>query len=423
MRGVRGAASIIALAAWVTSAIATPYHLPGKGEDFRPPPPASLPGDYDPYQRPATNRSPDAYVDGRPYWFGSQVTRTPWVQTRAEVRPPPPASLPGDYDPYQRPATNRSPDAYVDGRPYWFGSRVGGTPWVQTPAGYVVQPLWSAELGARYFGSSGSKQFDLQAFPPGGFNLPISRLTWRDLVAHSGEVFGRAEHGTGLFVKGYVGGGVIPSGTLQDEDFPPFIDPYSSTNSQQRNGSLFYGAVDFGWAWRASAGSKVGFFAGYFHYFDHVNAFGCVQTATSSICVPPLPPSDLGISQDTHWNAVRLGISTEWKLTDGLKFSAEVAWLPAVWLNGTDTHFHTFGTTGHGGNEALSSFQLEAMLSYYFANGFSVGIGGRYWILRSAPDNVEVDFRPVGGGIQGAGITMERWGAFLQTSYQFGNQF
>jgi hypothetical protein len=42
MRGGRGAASIIALAAWATSAMATPYHLPGKGEDFRPPPPVTV---------------------------------------------------------------------------------------------------------------------------------------------------------------------------------------------------------------------------------------------------------------------------------------------------------------------------------------------------------------------------------------------
>jgi len=46
-----------------------------------------------------------------------------------------------------------------------------------------------------------------------------SRLTYKSLTAHAGEVFGRAEHGTGLFLKGFAGGGVIPGGTLQDEQY------------------------------------------------------------------------------------------------------------------------------------------------------------------------------------------------------------
>ena len=47
----------------------------------------------------------------------------------------------------------------------------------------------------------------------------ISRLTYSDLQAHSGEVFGRAEHLSGFFIKGFVGGGAITGGGLRDEDF------------------------------------------------------------------------------------------------------------------------------------------------------------------------------------------------------------
>jgi hypothetical protein len=440
MRCVRGAASIIALAAWATSATAAPYHLPGKGEDFRPPPPATTPS-YDPYQRPAADRPPDAYVDGRPYWFGSQVsrtlsqvTRTPPVQARAEVRPPPPASPPAGYDPYRPPVPDRMPDVYEDGRPYWFPAPIASTPWVQTPAGYVVQPLWSAEFGARYFPSSGTTKLDLFAFPPlTPNNVLVSRLTYRDLLAHSGELYGRLEHGTGLFVKGFIGGGVIPSGTLQDEDFlvhPLF--PYSSTDSEQRNGRLIYGSVDFGWAFRTVT-TRTSFFAGYFYSQERLNAFGCTQTAGNPlICAPgDVAPSTEVIRQETNWGAVRVGISGEWRVTERWKVTAEAAWLPYVHVDARDTHLLRLGTclecfsgpTPETGSDAInSSVQLEAILSYYVTDAFSVGIGGRYWNIHPNPGSTTVHFEETTliFGPQAASLRTVRWGAFLQASYKFG---
>jgi hypothetical protein len=63
---------------------------------------------------------------------------------------------------------------------------------------------------------------------------------------------------SGFFVKGFVGGGAIGAGTLRDEDFPPFVVPYSSTSSEQRDGRLGYGTIDLGWTWQ-SEGIKFGF--------------------------------------------------------------------------------------------------------------------------------------------------------------------
>ena len=42
--------------------------------------------------------------------------------------------------------------------------------------------------------------------------LFLSRLTYSNLQAHSGEVFGRAEHLSGFFIKGFAGGGAITGG-------------------------------------------------------------------------------------------------------------------------------------------------------------------------------------------------------------------
>ena len=133
---------------------------------------------------------------------------------------------------------------------------------------------WESEIGGRYWYSVGRTEKDLFGFP-GGPPIFLSRLTYTNLQAHSGEAFGRVEHLSGFFIKGFVGGGAITGGNLQDEDFPPF--PYSSTNSDQRDGRLAYATVDLGWTWR-SEGIKLGFFGGYFYNFERVNTFGCNQT-------------------------------------------------------------------------------------------------------------------------------------------------
>ena len=53
-----------------------------------------------------------------------------------------------------------------------------------------------------------------------------------------------------------------PAENLQRRRFSASTFPYSSTNSDQRDGRLAYATVDLGWTWR-SEGIKLGFFAGY----------------------------------------------------------------------------------------------------------------------------------------------------------------
>jgi len=378
-----------------------------------------LPDYYDPFRTPTRDRLPDDYINGKPYWAPEPKTKSATSAMAADM-------LPGGYDPFRPPKLDRLPDDYVDGKPYWAPA----PEMKRLPSGLVVYPSWEAEFGARYFVSSGTTRLDLFGNPPGITTQLNSRLTYRNLMAHAGEVFGRVDHATGLFAKGYVGGGVIPGGTLQDEDFPPAILPYSSTDSAQRNGRLAYGTIDFGWAWRTRT-FRASFFAGYLHYSESVHAFGCTQTAANPfICAPgDVNPSTQVIRQDTNWDAIRLGVGTEWRMTDRWKLATEVAWLPYVSLTAKDTHFLRIGCdlcdlSGPGkenGVDALMSVQLEAILSYTLTDAFSVGLGGRYWNFHTQPGNTTVHFPSIFAPVPlAATLKTERWGAFFQGSYKFG---
>ena len=226
------------------------------------------------------------------------------------------------------------------------------------------------------------------------------------------------EHLSGFFIKGYAGGGAITSGNLQDEDFPPIFGGYSSTNSDQRDGRLAYATVDLGWTWR-SEGIKLGFFAGYFYNLEHVNAFGCTQTASNPfICVPPIPSSVSVITQDTTWSAVRFGFNGEWRFGAGWIANLDFAWLPFAWLKATDTHPLRPFSVPERGDSFSTNVQVEALLRYQFVNGFSVGVGGRYWRIDSS--FAQVNFASIGGQLQSISLVSERWGGFVQASYKFG---
>jgi hypothetical protein len=250
-------------------------------------------------------------------------------------------------------------------------------------------PAWQAELGARFWSggaSTGKTLFDV----PSASSAMVSRLTYSKMTVVDGELFGRVGFWNGLFIKGYAGGGGLVGGNLKDEDFPPGIDPYSSTNSNQHGGELAYASADLGYDVVRGGDFRVGAFAGY-HYFDErMNALGCAQTATNPmVCQPPIPYSVEVISQNNHWQSLRVGLDGAVRFTDRFTLTADAAFLPLVFLNGADTHWLRIGQavgdfagpipeTGRG-----YGYQVDLLLSYRVTESISVGIGGRYWHMQA----------------------------------------
>ena len=76
------------------------------------------------------------------------------------------------------------------------------------------------------------------------------------------------------------------------------------------------------------------------------------------------------------------------------------AWIPYAWLNANDTHwqripFDFSGPTPELGN-SFNNVQIEALLRYQFQNGFSVGIGGRYWRIDTSSAQAHFKSRLLG---------------------------
>lgn len=273
----------------------------------------------------------------------------------------------------------------------------------------AITSMFVVDGGFRYWFSSGRVRYDYYADSTP--TMLVSRLSYDDLTAHTGEFFFRIDgvHGplANVFVKGYAGGGILPRGTLYDEDFSPIIDPYSKTSSDTK-GSTWYATVDVGYNVFTNERFRVGAFVGYHHWQETVNAAGCTQVGSNpGICGVPIPTSVRVITEEDQWRTLRAGLVTDVRLTDRLTWTGELAFT-AAWQKALDTHYFTFGAdpaSGHG-----TGFQAETMLNYQVTDNFKVGLGARWWRL-----NTDV----IDSFGQLLKYTTDRYGVFGQASYRF----
>lgn len=306
----------------------------------------------------------------------------------------------------------------------WGVAAAHATEW--TFQGLAPPASYTGEVGLRFWygqGKTGKSLYD-----PSGTTL-ASRLTYGDLRLFSAEAYGRFDLNTGWFAKGFVGGGGFRQGTLLDEDFPPGITPYSATLSVLDNSYPFYFTADAGYNVVRGPDFRVGVFLGFHYLREVVSADGCGQVATNpAICgVFPVPGTVNVITQNNNWSAMRLGLDGAFDVTDRFKLSVDAAWLPFVWLDGTDAHWLRIGSdvgdfTGPIPEDGTGwGYQLEGMLSYRVTDFLSVGVGGRYWHMQTS------GFTHFEGHVVGeialpqpVAWSNDNYGVFFQTSLKFG---
>ena len=210
------------------------------------------------------------------------------------------------------------------------------------------------------------------------------------------------------------------SGNMHDEDWVIFgaTVPYSNTLSNPVKGNLTYATVDFGYSLFHGPSSKVGGFIGYNYFRESKAAYGCVQIANAnSDCVPSVPISTLGITEENRWDSFRLGLNGVVTLMDRLTLTADAAYLPYVAFRGTENHLlrtdivNTVSTeTGNG-----RGVELEAIIAYSLGNSFRIGAGGRYWAMWA---NAYTNIFGTPCPCRRLPSRTERYGGFLQASYK-----
>lgn len=278
--------------------------------------------------------------------------------------------------------------------------------------------VWETEIGARMFISSGrvGAPDPLLNFTNIG-NILASRLIFSDLIGISEEVYGRVDHSSGAFLKGFLGAGSITNGQLNDEDFPA-QNAYSNTLSDAQ-GNLSYGVIDLGYSFLKNSSAKTGIFVGYDYNAQNIKIYGCQQLAGDSICQNSNELANfLALSEADSFNSLRVGLASQYQITKQLSFSPEVAYLPLVNFNGLDMH-NARQLLGPENSNRGDGTMLEASLDYQLDDTWSVGLGGRYWAWNMHSGTLVFDF--LGDPdiiVEPAHFNTTRYGGFLQVNYR-----
>ena len=292
--------------------------------------------------------------------------------------------------------------------------------------GWEPPAAYTGEVGLRFWYGGTDTGKDL--FDPAGSFL-VSRLSYDKVSIFSAEAFGRFDFNTGWFLKGLVGGGGFRKGTLKDEDFPPAIAPYSATLSVLDNSFPFYFTADIGYNVVRGGDFRVGAFVGYNYLRQVVSAQGCGQVGFNPfICgFFPIPATIKVITQDNNWNSLRLGLDGSVDITKRLKFSVDAALLPAVWLDGTDSHWLRIGNQPGDFNGPIPEdgtgwgYQLEGVLSFQVTDYMSVRVGGRYWHAQTKGlTHFEGHVNGFLASPQPVNWKTDNAGVFFQTALRFG---
>jgi hypothetical protein len=262
-----------------------------------------------------------------------------------------------------------------------FAAEVGAQAAPQAQAGW--------ELGVRYWLSTGNtkRSHDASGLEPLLGN-PTSTLTYDDLGAHSVELNARKGFGERWFVKGNVGLGAIPNGRLVDQDFVTGQELLFQTSSGL-SGRLAYGTFDIGREVWKRGNASFGFFVGYHHWSERLDAYGASNSGEPFFLFLGLPGDNVPvISNQQTWDSLRFG--AEMKNQRGrTRFQGELAFIPYAHYRNEDSHWLRQATLGPAPNIIATGrgmgaqLELDVRRSYPEYFGVELGVGYRYWRLSS----------------------------------------
>lgn len=305
---------------------------------------------------------------------------------------------------------------------------------VEVPRPYPIplppspEPQW--ELGMRYWWSEGNTRFDINSSRRNPIlGNPTSTLSYDGTGANSLEFVWGVRNETKTFFKGFIGGGWLDGGSLDDEDFFVGQIKFSDTYSQLDGDGLVYGTMDVGQDFTlVDRGPRVVIspFIGFNYWQETVNGFGarCNRDDVDGLfCGAPgsieVPFSTKAISNKASWSSLRLGAELKAKLWDRLTLRGDAAIVPLAYLWNEDSHYlrSDLGPVPNIEDSGTGwGYQLEGEVRLDLTQNWALGAGVRYWY---AETNGESDFVNIGVTTELQNFTSERFGVFGNVVYRF----
>jgi hypothetical protein len=200
--------------------------------------------------------------------------------------------------------------------------------------------------------STGDTHWAHNASSIAGLGNPTSKLTYKDVGTNVIELTGKVWVTPKWF--GRLNGGVagIGGGRLTDDDYGSNGGQrlFSSTNSNLSGDSMWYLNADSGFRVAEYPNHRgwLEAFGGFQYWHTTYQATGLTQVACDPSAIPGLPAcapagtsSNQGqtvITNTTNWYSIRVGASTEYRLTRRLSLVGTAAFIPLSIVDNKDIH-------------------------------------------------------------------------------------
>lgn len=253
--------------------------------------------------------------------------------------------------------------------------------------------------------STGDTRWAHNASSIAGLRNPTSKLTYKDVGTNVIELTGKGWFTSRWFGRLNVGVAAIGGGRLTDDDFGSNGGQrlFSRTNSDLSGDNMWYLNADSGFRVAEYPNHRgwLEVFGGYQFWHTRYQATGLTQVACDPSAIPSLPPcaaagtiSNQGqtvITNTTNWHSIRVGASTEYRLTRRVSLMGTAAVIPLSVVDNKDIHHlrsdlqqnPSISMTGWGvGADADVGLRLMLVNNLFF------NVGYRVWWNHAVDGNV-----------------------------------
>ncbi|MDH4187540.1 MAG: hypothetical protein OEV08_11115 [Nitrospira sp.] len=178
-----------------------------------------------------------------------------------------------------------------------------------------------------------------------GWGNPTSKLTYKDVGTKVIDLTGRFWFSPGIFGRINGGFGDIGGGRMTDDDYLRGQRLISQTTSNVSGNDMYYINADLGGRVNEFANRRgyLDIFGGYQYWHTEYRAVGVnrvvCDSAVLSTCNNALPsPEQTVITNKSNWHSIRVGASTEYRLTRQLSLVGTAALIPLSIIDNKDVH-------------------------------------------------------------------------------------
>lgn len=260
------------------------------------------------------------------------------------------------------------------------------------------------ELSAGTWISVGDTRWAHNASSVPGLGNPSSKLTYKDVGTNVIDLTGKFWFSPRVFGRLNGGFANIGGGRLADDDYGSGQRLFSRTISNVPDNNMYYINADLGGRVKEFANHRgyLDLFGGYQYWHTEYRAVGIGQVACDPSAIPgftcalaPGQSSNQGqtvITNTTNWHSIRLGASTEYRLTRQLSLVGTAALMPLSIVENADIHHLRDDLRQNPSSISMLGVGIGADADlgakFMFTRNVGLSIGYRVWWNRALDGNV-----------------------------------